>query len=317
MKEIKVLYPFKNSTYQFFLQDMADSLIESGMQKKNALNISFKVRYFFAKLRLCFAIPFLKRKKALIVLGGGYIDAAAFPFCYVCDIVPFLWDTWPKYWNNIISSFKRNHIKLAFFTQKQVANYIQTKLPETVCVHVPEGIDTSRFNVDLPLLKYRNTEVLEIGRVYNKLHNYVDVTKYKWKYQKGKELLFPSFDDLKLGLADSKIVICFPRSMTHPKHAGCVETLTQRYWEAMLSKTILLGHAPMDLIDLIGYNPVIELDFSKDVSSQIDKILANVDTFQPMVEKNYQIALKFADWKNRIALIFEKLNNYGYLVNDK
>lgn len=36
-------------------------------------------------------------------------------------------------------------------------------------------------------------------------------------------------------------------------------TLTQRYCECMFSRMVMEGHAPQELIDFIGYNPVIEL----------------------------------------------------------
>ena len=49
-------------------------------------------------------------------------------------------------------------------------------------------------------------------------------------------------------------------SSPKPELAGDIETLTQRYWECMLSRIVMLGHAPQELIDLIGYNPVIEID---------------------------------------------------------
>ena len=37
-------------------------------------------------------------------------------------------------------------------------------------------------------------------------------------------------------------------------------TLTQRYWECMFSRMVMVGHAPQEFIDFIGYNPVIELN---------------------------------------------------------
>ena len=54
-----------------------------------------------------------------------------------------------------------------------------------------------------------------------------------------------------------KIVVSFPQNITNPKKAGDIETLTQRYWESMLSRNIIVGQAPEELIELIGYNPVI------------------------------------------------------------
>ena len=53
-------------------------------------------------------------------------------------------------------------------------------------------------------------------------------------------------------------------------NAGDIETLTQRYWENMLSRIIMVGHAPKELVDLIGYNPIIEIDKENDKEQIID-----------------------------------------------
>ena len=48
----KLLYPFKNSSYQTFLQDMADSLVMAGYKKIYGYNIPWKIRLLIAKLNL-------------------------------------------------------------------------------------------------------------------------------------------------------------------------------------------------------------------------------------------------------------------------
>ena len=114
-KKVKLLYPFTNSTYQSFLQDMADSLVDYGIEKIEPLPIKWNVRHIAAKLHICRNFPIISKKNALIVLGGGYIDASSFPFCFNHEIIPVLWDTWPRYWDDIVKSFKRHNVRLAFF----------------------------------------------------------------------------------------------------------------------------------------------------------------------------------------------------------
>ena len=58
-----------------------------------------------------------------------------------------------------------------------------------------------------------------------------------------------------------------------PDIAQGVETLTQRYWETMLSRTVIVGHAPKELIDICGYNPVLELPDDKE---QINTFILNI-----------------------------------------
>lgn len=114
-------------------------------------------------------------------------------------------------------------------------------------------------------------------------------------------------NDFRKLLCEAKICICFPKSMTHPEIAEGVETLTQRYWECMLSRNIILGHAPKELIDIVGYNPVIEYDYTKDSAMQVQNILNNIDAYQYLVDKNRESALKYGDWKERISIIYNKI----------
>ena len=58
--------------------------------------------------------------------------------------------------------------------------------------------------------------------------------------------------------------------------AGKIETLTQRYWECMLSRCLIVGRAPFELINLIGYNPVIEVEWGNE-SEQLLRILNNIE----------------------------------------
>ena len=314
MKQVKLLYPFKNSSYQTFMQDMADSLIDAGMKYVEPMAISWNIRHIAAKTKICCNIKRFSKNKAFIVLAGGYPDASAFPLSYVNEIIPVLWDTWPKYWDDIVSSFKRNNIRIAFFTQKQVAEYVMRILPNIICYHIPEGIASYKYNKKAPDLINREIDLLELGRVFSKFHNSLKLDQFKHLFQNSTELLFPTFDDLTAALRNSKLTVCFPRSMIHPTQAGSVETLTQRYWECMLSKTLIVGHAPQELVELIGYNPTIEIDLNKDVNQQIISLIRNINMFQSLVDKNYYTAINIADWKYRIPFIIEKLKQNGYKI---
>lgn len=119
----------------------------------------------------------------------------------------------------------------------------------------------------------------------------------------------PSEQKLKELMANAKITICFPRSITHPKEAEGIETLTQRYWEAMLSRMDIIGHCPKELEELIGYNPVIECDYSNNIQNKINDILNNIETYQLLVNKNREYALKYGDWKERMKKIYKKLQS--------
>ncbi len=303
MKQLRLLYPYNTpNNYQFFTQGFADEIAKTGVSVVDALNISRNVRIAIAKLRISRNFKCLSKDKYLIVCCGGYIDNAAFPFGYANNVIPIIWDSWPKYWDRLIASFKRHNIRLAFFTQGQTAKFVEKQLPEVKCVHIPEGLSSQGYKIG-NLLKNRSIDVLELGRLYLPIHN--ELLKIKdevnLQFAKGK-LLFKDQDALTDGLAATKIVVNFPRCITHPEMAGSIETLTQRYWECMYSRCVMLGHAPQELIDLLGFNPVVEID-EKNALETVREILNNIDSYQEIVDKNYEVAKKMGGWENRIPIL--------------
>ena len=77
----------------------------------------------------------------------------------------------------------------------------------------------------------------------------------------------------------------------------------------MLSRMVIIGHCPKELEELIGYNPVIECDYSNNIQNKINDILNNIETYQLLVNKNREYALKYGDWKERMKKIYNKLQS--------
>ena len=125
-------------------------------------------------------------------------------------------------------------------------------------------------------------------------------------------------EELHDAMADAKITIALTKNYTDPAIGGCVETLTQRYWENMLSRIVMVGHAPQELVDLIGYNPVIEvaIDESSEENfrKEVKKILDHIEDYQPLVDRNRDVAVKMAPWELRMQHVKEWLVNLGYEV---
>jgi hypothetical protein len=120
---------------------------------------------------------------------------------------------------------------------------------------------------------------------------------YLYELKKG-ELIFPTRQDFIAGLAKTKISICVPSSVTHPERSGNIETMTIRYLQSMVSKCLIVGHAPKEMIDLFGYNPVIEIDFTNPVG-QIESILNNYNSYTALIEKNYNEVIQHHTWQCR------------------
>ena len=76
---------------------------------------------------------------------------------------------------------------------------------------------------------------------------------------------------------------------------------------------LMVGHAPRELVDLIGYNPVIELD-KANPNVQIQDILTHIDDYQELVDKNRETALRLGCWDKRMQNVMAWLRSCGYEV---
>lgn len=235
-----------------------------------------------------------------------------FPDYAFYEIIPFIWDCWPKYFEDIYQYFIKHQVRTAFFTSNQTVEKMKKRLPSMNLFFIPEGIDTSVYK-EGKLLVDRNIDLLEYGRKNDKVVKFNLPNAINHVCSKNGEKLFATNDELFSTLADTRITIALTRKDTQPELAGDIDTLTQRYWESMLSRIIMVGRAPQELIDLIGYNPVIELDY-KHPDEQIIDILKNIEKYQSLVDKNRETALKFGDWKIRMKQVIDELIKLGYNI---
>ena len=187
---------------------------------------------------------------------------------------------------------------------------MQQRLPEVQMLHCPEAVDTARYSAGKPLAA-RSIDLLEFGRSNVRVLGGVDMTgiRHVSTLQHGRYIF--SNEALFQAMGNARITLCLPRSVTHPELAEGVETLTQRYWEAMLSGMLIVGHAPQELVDIVGYNPVIELD-AQAPARQIAQLLAHIADYQPMVDRNREVALAKGDWKARISDLMHRLESLGW-----
>lgn len=240
------------------------------------------------------------------------------------EIVPFVWDCWPCYFDKMERWLKRHKVRTAIFTSRQEMEVMRLRLPHINYLWCPEAINTEDYKEGKPLTE-RSIDLLEFGRSNEKVlgdtseQNFQDL-KLETRNLKpfhhvctkvGDRFLFTE-KQLHNVMEDAKVTICLPRSMTHPEIAGNIETLTQRYWEAMLSRMVIVGHAPQELIDVCGYNPVVELDELPKYGGW-SGIISNINEFQRLVDKNRQVALDKGDWKVRMKVVRHWLEIQGYV----
>ncbi len=306
----KILLPYQDSSDSMsFAVWFAQACTRAGFpqtQSKAPL-IAKKVA---AQLHLSYRII---NKGRIIVPSGVWPDVEIWPLSFYNELIPMIWDAWPSYWPRIISSFRRHKVKCCFFTASQVCEKFKKNFPNISFYHIPEGIRTDLYD-EGTLLENRTCDILELGRsktlYHTKLMQSEVPMQYNYMYPQGDALyrkpLFPTMNDLVKGFANSKITFCAPRNDTHPHQTGGIETLTQRYWECMLSRTLIVGKAPQELIDLIGYNPVVTADINN-LPDQLDEILSNIKNYQDIVDKNRKTALEKGSWDVRMPLVKKAL----------
>ncbi len=254
---------------------------------------------------------------AYIIALEWHYEERLFPLCFFCEIIPLCFDCWPKDYEQLLDLFRRHKIRVAFFTARQSCEYFKQHLPGMLCHWLPEAADPTEYPFPRPL-RERNIDVLELGR---KSKQYNAAIKqplvqagYVHRFRVDKfQRIFPTRSDLMEAWANTKISICFPKTITDPQKSGGVETVTFRYFESIASGCLVVGHCPGELEDLFGYNPVIEVDMDNP-ANQLLSILKKVDSHQGLVDKNYKRMLEVGSWDTRVETMLSKLSTSGYHV---
>jgi hypothetical protein len=220
----------------------------------------------------------------------------------------YLFDAWPGDCKKIADFANDYKIDYLFVTASQSVEMLLPKLQRTRIYWIPEGINPLLYK-QKPYSE-RQTDLLALGRKYEMYHQQIceslSEKGVSYLYEKIKgEVIFPTREGFIDGLANSKISVCIPSSITHPERSGNIETMTVRYLQSICSKCLILGHAPDEMIHLFGYNPVIEIDYDRPVE-QIMNILSNFDSYIPLIEKNYTCVIDNHTWNNR----WEQINSF-------
>lgn len=253
-----------------------------------------------------------KKEARLRFVEAACLRFDTFPDYLFYEIIPVIWDCWPSFWETIEKFFRKHNVKTAFFTSSQTADHFKSVFPTCNIFHLPEGIDTQIYKPGKPL-RERSIDYLEYGRCScivdsAKLDDSINVVSSRNELNG-----LATREDLVNALADSKITIAMTRLDNQPEIAEGIDTLTQRYWECMLSGIILLGRAPLELINFIGYDPTVKIELDN-VNMQIKYILSHIENFQDLVDRNRSVALQKGNWSGRIKTIMQQLTLWGYKI---
>lgn len=317
----------KKNEFQFFMHQFVEACIVQGIPSVDEWSFLKVIKLSGLLTRIARLIDLFRirnKYKAIIVCtSGGGLIYNSFPYNLFYEIIPVFWDSWPFNWEEQIYSLKRLRCRVCFVTSSQVAQKIRLEFPDMKVYWIPEGIDLSDYHKGVDL-SFRNIELYELGRQKVEYHQILcDLRREKLisdfscnEYDANgmtTKLAYPTAEALLKALPNIKIVVSFPQIDTHPEKVGAIETLTQRYWEAMLSRNLIIGRAPNELIELIGYNPVVDVDWN-DPKQQLIDVISNIEMYQTLVDKNYSTATNISSWGKRVEDVKDILTSCGYSI---
>jgi hypothetical protein len=302
--------------------EFENAIMESNQFNKGKKNYYYVSRIFFRFWKHVLITHFLqniftsiyrffffRQKNFLVVLMGPRFPKC-FPYCFQKGTKAiYMFDAWPSYYPYIVRFIADFNIDFIFISSNQSAIALNKLIGKENVFWVPEGVNPDDYNF-YPNEK-KDIDILCFGRKHSLFHEkVVDPLSKKnisYIYSSDGEIIFPDRNSFVDGLARSKISICFPTNITHPERAGGVETMTNRYLQSMVSKCLVLGKAPEELIRLFGYNPVVEVDMDNPADQIID-LLNNFVNYTHLIEKNYNTVVGYHSWKNRLESIKTILN---------
>lgn len=236
-----------------------------------------------------------------------------FPYAARNAIVPFVFDCWPSDYDKWEAMLGRFETPISFFTSRGSSDHFRD-LGVAGDVHwLPEAVDVERYWGERRLDE-REVSVLEIGRRHEGAHLAIraalDGTSFTHLFA-DRGWLFPDRSALIAGLRRSAVLVCYPKSVTHPEAAGNLETATLRYFEAMASGCLMVGQAPAELIASCGYDPVLPLS-PDDVGHGIADILQHgLSSHQALVDRNRVWVKNNASWTVRAQELQNILRRSG------
>ena len=235
-------------------------------------------------------MPMFRSKQAAFFHINHPWANGLYPYRMFNQCVTFSFDCWAPLYDQWTTFFIRTKPTLAFISAKASVADMARRCHFTEFRWLPEAIDPAVFRPNRPLVA-REIDVLEIGRRYRTYHDSVESAlrragcRHVYPATDG-QIAFSHAECIEL-YANSKVALCFPKTITHPEIAGGVETITFRYWEAIASKCVVVGHCPEELRQIMGYNPVIEVDM-EEPARQLQEILVGINRFQETVDRNHE-----------------------------
>lgn len=215
-----------------------------------------------------------------------YFFGKTFPYFTLASKlrVLWIWDAWEPRLKEIAALAREAKIDVLLVSSMQSTELIASMLKGTCDVRwVPEAIALADYRA-----KPWNEKTIDVLAFGRSLSRYKDAIRSL--RAKGLRCVldqrFATREEFISALADAKISICFPKSVTDPEIAGRISTVTHRYLQSMAAKCVIVGETPVETSKMFGYNPFVDVDW-KDPAGQLLNIVQHPERFTDLVEKNF------------------------------
>lgn len=106
------------------------------------------------------------KEARLRFVEGASLRFDTFPDYLGYEVIPMVWDCWPRYVNNMARWFEKHHVRTAFFTSSQTAEKMRELCPKVHIYHLPEAIETELYHAGktcriVPLIIWNLVDVAE------------------------------------------------------------------------------------------------------------------------------------------------------------
>jgi hypothetical protein len=304
----------KNHVSVMTINDLENELLKfPGWEKKNAI-FTWAPEVLLKKISRLIKKIKVKNSFFAVIMDIAVFHRRVFPFLTINSFgkAIYLFDAWEPLYLEIHELLVEYNFDLIFISAKKTAEYFSKVLNDKKVFWIPEGITTEHYYFEN--YEDKTIEILQMGRKYQLYHDnlvgYCEANNLNYLYEKKPgELIFNSQESFSEALAKTKISICFPSSITHPERSGTVSTVTQRYYQSMISKCIIVGESPSEMKELFSYDAVIKADL-KYPGEQIRDILKNYEDYKSLLERNYNEVLLNHHWRNRAKSIAEIIKSH-------
>ena len=106
---------------------------------------SRRLEKYYERLAYHLDLPTLyqnSKEARLRFVEGASLRFDTFPDYLGYEIIPVIWDCWPRYVDGMARWFKKQHGRTAFFTSSQTAERMRKLCPQVNIFHLPEAIET-------------------------------------------------------------------------------------------------------------------------------------------------------------------------------